>query len=311
MDQNFLNTYEPMSNTLCQLGWFVAPFMIQWEYDELRKICDDINREPNLNPIKKKEYTNKINSLLSETAFQPNYRAFFLFRSKEVPHVSEYSHLYERSIYHYFKLDYTSSILTLLPAIEGSLLSYYGWSFSSGARKPRQDQFLSKLKTETINSGYGDVNRLFEIYGRVLADFLEKWIFPDTNSADLSTSWLNRHILAHGMAPANINKQADANRLILFFDLLISYMSIPAQKYYNFIPDGNKDIDERRDYLLNLLLFPIPNQKCIEIEEKFLKQNKNYTPPEHLYGLRQSVERNQKKMEEILKTVQKIKRQKE
>lgn len=301
MNQHYLATYEPLCNTLCKVGWFVAPYMTQWEYDELTKICKEIDKEINLDSAKKKQYIFKINNLLSKTVFHPNYRAFFLYRSKEIPYVSDYSHLYERGIYHYYKNDYTSSILTTLPAIEGTLLSYLGWIFGSGQRKPGQKQFIDKFKVETINTAYAEVNTLFSIYGRVIASFLEDWIFSDTSQADLSNSWLNRHILAHGMAPVNINNQIDANRIILFFDLLISYFSLAIQKYYIFIPDDKPQINNRRDYLFNSLITTMPIQKCIEIEESFLSENKNYSKPQILYGLKESIIQSAAKMAELMK----------
>jgi hypothetical protein len=135
-----------------------------------------------------------------------------------------------------------------------------------------------------------------------MAEFLENWIFQDSSSADLSSSWLNRHVLLHGMAPANINKQIDANRLILFFDLMISYLSIPAKKFYVFIPDKEPSIETRKKYFFELLLgheTPFPLKTMLETEEGFLSENRQYRPPEATYGLKDSLNRNNRLMKDI------------
>lgn len=301
MDNNYLTKFEKLSNTLSKVGWFVPSFLIQWEFDKLEEICNELDSENDIDTDTKNKYITKINALLSETAFSPFYRAFFLYRSKEVQHASEYSHLYEKSIFHYYNNDFISTILTMLPAIEGSLLSYYGWIFSSGERKPGQRLFINKLKTETLNSGNSEIDELFKIYGRVLATFLEDWIFSDTDSADLSTSWLNRHILVHGMSPVNFNRQLGANRLVIYFDLLINYFSLLDNIFYSFIPTDKSEIQQRQAYFVSKLISPQPINNCIQIEDNFLNENKNYYSPEILYDMKASAEKLNNKFKEYIK----------
>ena len=305
MDQDFLNTYEPTCQTLSKFGWFVAPYMLHREFIEIKMLCTAFDHEINPDAPKKKEYQNKLNILINDAVFHPNYRAFFIYRSKQTPHLKEYSHLYERSIYHYYKKDFSSVVFLLLPIIEGVLLSHFGWQFGSGSRKPKRlTNLINKFKNDTINSGNPDTDRVFQIFGRVLAEFLEKWIFIDHTLADLSVSFLNRHILAHGMLPANVNTQADASRLIIFFDLFISYFTLP--NWAIFIPTGIKQIDARRDYFFKILEDHVPLKECIETEENFLRENKNYQPPEHAYDPLEAALRDQKRIEEIRKLQRRV-----
>jgi hypothetical protein len=162
---------------------------------------------------------------------------------------------------------------------------------------------LEKIRTDTINSGIVEADKLFGIFGRVLANFLERWIYADTDSADLSSSWLNRHVIAHGMAPANINKQVDANRLIFAMDLLVCHFSLSVNLLPALIPSGMDQLDHRRNYIVNMLTTNPALNVCIQAEEQFLRENKNYFAPDHQYGIKDSFEATSKKIEGIMKTV--------
>ena len=93
----------------------------------------------------KEEYQNNINEILTDVIFHPNFRAFFIVRSKEVKYINQVSHHLERATLHYYKNDYFSAVLCLLPAIESSLLSYYGWNFQQG-RKPNIDKLIQEIE---------------------------------------------------------------------------------------------------------------------------------------------------------------------
>lgn len=279
MDPYWLEHYKPISKILLQYGWFVPPYIQGKDFDRIAKYCGEIEKKAPSNDKEKVEVEKTINFILSDIAFHPNFRSFFVYRSKELPHIKEYSHLYENSILNYYKQDYISCVLTMLTIIEGVLLSFYGWQIGK-VKKPSFNQLLVKVKKTEHESKNGAIGQAYEMYKETLLEFLSKWIYANTKDADFSLSFLNRHFVLHGMDSKSFYRPLDAHRLILFFDLLIEFLSFLNSKFYNFIPSNELAINFRRSYYLQLIEGTLATKTCYELESEFLNENSNYEKPE-------------------------------
>jgi len=268
----FIADFKEVSSILLEYGWFISPYMTGGEFEKIHDFCSKIRDSTSKGNVDKKAITENINLIMTDIIFQPSYRAFFVFRSKELPYIKEYSYFLERSILHYYKRDFLSCVLCLLPAIEGILLSYYGWSIGD-ERKPTYSQLIKKIEESKKMT---ELPERYDMYRSTLVEFLRKWIFIDTHGADFDISYLNRHYILHGMGKKCFYSANDCHRLILFFDLLIEYLSLEEKKYYIFIPDDPLGINIRREYYLTLIENDPNNKTMIKLEEEFMKENRNY-----------------------------------
>ncbi|MDK2801662.1 MAG: hypothetical protein PWQ70_3281, partial [Clostridiales bacterium] len=268
----YITKFKEMSKQLIEYGWFPVPYMSGAEFDALYRFCQSIAGNPPKDNQAKESVKLKINRILTDVVFHPNYRSFYVVRAKEVPHVSKFSHFLERGILHYYKQDFLSCTLCLLPAVEGVLLSHFGWQFGSG-RKPSQAKLIDFVRN---NRPETDFPERYEMYAETLANFLEKWILQDTSSVDFETTYLNRHYILHGMGNEHFYSVEDCHRLILFFDLYIELLSIENKKYYVFIPTDNLAINIRREYYLSLIENNPGHKDMIRIEKVLLQENDKF-----------------------------------
>ncbi len=307
MNTEWLEKFEPLCMRLLELGWFVPPFITGHDFEKLETVCDKIQIEEDTKEQDKKNLEREIDFVLSDIAFHPNFRAFFVYRTLELEHFSEFSHLYEQAVLCYYKREYHAAIMTLLPALEGILLLYSGWKFDAGNRKPSPKKLINKIIESQLNSDHENLNKAFKMYKRIFTSFLEKWIYQDTSTADLSLSFLNRHLLLHGMHPKANCRPEDAYRLILLFDLVTEYFSLIEEKYFDFIPEDKIEINLRRSYYSQLAEGDITINQSWEFEREFLSQHKNFDEHINVPSFQKSQMREIIEMMNMLSTISKNK----
>jgi len=298
----FSEQYEFITNVIIDYGWIITPHMIGKDFQKVYNLSNKILQNPPANETDREKYQNEINELLTDIIFHPLTRAFFVHRAKEVRHVQNFSHHLERALLHYFKNDFFSVVLCLLPAIEGILLSYFGWQFGN-ARKPKIKDLIDEIEKCRIKT-YDPV--VYKLYAKTISIFLQKWIFTDTNTADTSLSFLNRHYVLHGMGASNYYSLSDANRLIMFFDLFIEFISIEQMVRYVFIPEENQSINTRFDYYHKLIEKDLKNSEILKTEELFMSENKNYFPEKNNPNWNQIMNRAVIEYMEIMKEIKKM-----
>lgn len=275
MNPEWLKRYEPLCRTLLDYGWFVAPYLIGQDFEKVKKLCSALDNQPPTTAHQRKTAEGHIDYILSDIAFHPGFRAFFVFRATELSALKEFSHLYEEAIICYYKREYAASVLTLLPALEGVLLSHYGWNFGAD-RKPKVSKLIQALREKQLDGDPQPLQDAFSMYKTVLVDFLERWVYEDTSKADFSLSFLNRHFVLHGMGHSGFYRPADVHRLILLFDLVVEYLSLIEKRYYALIPDEKLEINLRRTYYSALAEGHITIKTAREFERSFLSQHKNH-----------------------------------
>jgi len=272
LDIEFIQPFTKILNTLNSYGWTMSPHMIGRDFQKVKALCEQIETNPPTSGEEKSYYQNNINQLLTTIIFHPLTRSFFIYRAQELKYISKFSHHIEKSIMHYFKNDYFSAVHCLLPAIEGSLLAYIGWQYGT-SRKPS-----IKVLIEEIEKCRKPMSRKkeYQLYSTALARFLKNWIFTDTNTADMSLSYLNRNYVLHGMGNDNYYSLSDCQRLIVFFDLFIEFLSLEQGKRYAFIPEKNEKINSRETYYFRLLSYDLRKREMMKTEEILMKEHSFY-----------------------------------
>lgn len=268
----YFQDYEYTASVLLPYGWFITPYMTGEEVSKTKRLCEKIEKGIYKNVS---DITSNINCLLEPVVFHPNLRAFYIHRASELPHVSDFSHFIERAIFHYYKRDYISCILCLLPSMEGVLLNHYGWSFSANSpRKPTIDKMLKRLSQTKISSCFND---RYQLYLKTLHDFIAEWIYKDTSLARFDVSLLNRHYILHGMGTNAFYDKPNCNRLILFFDLYIELLSLEyGNCKYCLIPTNITNLNKRRNYYCVMMSNRISSINRMIYEEYLLRDHKKY-----------------------------------
>jgi hypothetical protein len=169
----------------------------------------------------------------------------------------DFNHLYEGAMFSYYKREYAQTVLSLLTAMEGVMLSSYGHNMGSGTQKPSIPDLITRIRDTAARFPSGNPMAIaHDMYRDTLVRFLQEWIYKNTIRSDFSLSVLNRHYVLHGMDAGNFYRPQDVHRLILAFDLVIEFLSSQQGIFYTFLPDFGKDafIDARREYYADLSL---------------------------------------------------------
>jgi hypothetical protein len=279
---SFEDDYELLSGVfLTHAGCLLSPWFLGGQWDILRAECAKIIATPPKTIDERAAVERRLHEIVILHVYNPNVRAFEVHRAQSLPHLREFSHLLERSVFHYMKGDFLSTILVGLPAVEGMLRSYCGWQsnqppLSKAAIKER----LQAAQPKTDPAGHS-------LYSRRLIEFHDKWLWSGTSQADFGLSFLNRHYVLHGLGQGRYYRAFDCNRLLLFFDLFAEIVAHEQGYDDCFIPTGVAAIDQRREYYGRLSaqtspirsflkIDPLMVHEAADIEQRFLSEHQNY-----------------------------------
>lgn len=278
-DKEWLKEYRSISDSFMQYGWFVAPYMMGSEFDAVKKMAEELDRNPPQSERDRRDVEDRIYGVLCEPVFHPNYRAKATWEGHLIDHIKEYNHLFEMAMFSYYKREYAQSVHLLLSSLEGILLSYYGWK--PGVAPKGKPDIKKKLIAKVKDARPIDARH--ELFRNTLTQFLEKWVYEDTDKWDNRLSVLNRHYVLHGMDTGNFYRPQDLHRLILAFDLIREFLRYPKGPFPVFVPSPGdyKFFDERKDYYTALAEGNLTIAETWERERNLLKQHKNYEEPAH------------------------------
>ena len=281
MIAQWINEYTVITSKLESYGWFVAPYIVGQEFEELKVLIKYIDGNSPKDDNDRKFIEQKIYDRLCDVAFSNQVRARYVWLGLQTPSFKEYSHLYESAIFSYYKREYPASIALMLLALEGVVLSLAGWQLGSPNRKPS----FAGLKSAIANipvfhfPGAPELDAVQDMYRAAFANFINNSIYCDTSASDFSLSVLNRHVVLHGMDPGNFYRLEDVHRLLLAFDLLIDLVSMSNGILHSSVPNEATAYSERNAYYEKLRVGHITVRDAAEREFKFLAEHPNYVRP--------------------------------
>jgi hypothetical protein len=292
MNPQWLARYKPISDSFMEYGWFVAPFLIGAEFSIVENTVDYIARNAPQSEQDRKDIEERIYRSLVEPAFNSGYRARATWYGNQLNRMRGFNHLYEGAMFSYYKREYAQTVLTLLTALEGVMLSFYGYNIGSNAQKPNIPDLIKRIKSTASRFPAGTSLAIaHDMYRDTLVKFLEEWIYKKTSQSDFTLSVLNRHYVLHGMDAVNFYRPQDVHRLILAFDLVIEFLAFQQEVFHTFLPDPGSDafIDARRDYY-GALSFGMPTAaQSWAIERALLNRHARYVAPLHDPNIQESV----------------------
>lgn len=274
MNPEWIRKYRPLSTTLMAYGWFLPTYLIGSDFERLEKLCTKIEANPPVDQGERQTIEDNIYYVMIDIVFHVNWRTRAVHYGMKLPHVREFSHVYESAVFAYYKREYQSCVLLLLCALEGILRSF------SGIDNPKFHELIRSVRYAVPT----ELPEAHEMYRSILAEFLERWIYMKTTSADadFTLSVLNRHYVMHGLSPGEFYRPQDVHRMMLAFDLLIDFVGIHSGIHDSvFIPDAGEDpaFDRRRDYYYSLSEGDQTIKQTWKTERVLLAQHPRYIEP--------------------------------
>ncbi len=300
---SFVHKFMLISEVLMDYGWFASPYMSGGDFNQIFELCRAI-QEKKID-LSKEDVEEKMYDILMPVIFHPNYRAFYIYRAKELLHLQKFSHHIERAILHYYKKDFFSCVLTLLPAIEGILLSHYGWEFKDDEKAPPQKKITNHLQNLAADST--KIER-YGMYADTLFRFTKKWIFTPTDKADFSSSYLNRHYALHGLGTEHFYTASDCHRLILFLDLYTEVIGLENNEFYGLIPENIDEINKRSDYYFMLIDGEVSYNNMISLDNYLLEEHPFYHIEQNAPNWEKVLELENQRMTKVFELMEKFKK---
>lgn len=242
---DFDTTFRELTPVLLSQGWLFPPKILGGELAALWEECERFRTTPPADEVARRSLEDAISQILAFNAFHPNYRAYYVWLAMQQPHASTVSHLIEAGAVHYFSRDYLSCVHVLLPAIEGLLRSHFHAHNPGNARRITHGNLRRFLRAERPARTY---HTWHVMYREALADFLDRWLWENTEDADWDLSYLNRHYILHGMGSEHYYRSQDCHRLFMFLDLYEEMLVLETRIGENAFIPTDPGIERRRRY---------------------------------------------------------------
>ena len=278
MSSTFEEEYTEISGVLMEYGGLVTPLLVGGVWDALRQCCAEIRLSGPQQPSDRAAAERRINEILETHVFNPSAMAYLIYRALNTQHLSDYSYLVELAAFHYYKSEFASSISVMLPAVEGVLRSYAGWSFKQFL-SDGQDLKSHELRKYLINGKALSEPERHSLYASSLATFHERWLFVRTAKADFNLSYLNRNYVLHQLGTNCFYRSIDCHRLFLFFDLFAELLALEGKGVNEpFTPHGVAAIDRRQEHYERLQDGALTVSQARSTEDMFLREHRTYVP---------------------------------
>jgi len=273
-----LSEYTALTPVLMDFGWFVAPFINGAEHDSVKRLVDEIQRDPPRDAAARRAYEDRIHKEFMDVAFSFQARARYVWLALRTPVIQSYSHLYECAVFAYYKREYAAAVCLLLVALEGILLALNGWR-AGDPNKPKFKALKHTIKRLPLANINADMNAVQEAYRDALDQFISRWLYAHTENADLTLSVLNRHYVLHGMDGGNFYRPHDIHRLLLGFDLVIDLIAMTKGTWRPIVEVDLDRYEERLTFYADICKGVLPIGLVTDRERELLKQHPNYVSP--------------------------------
>ena len=267
---SFEEQYRVISRTLSEYGLLASPRMLGGEWERLHAECAVLNGSTTPSDDERREIEHRVNRIMIDAAYHPNTRADYINHARGLPHIGGFSHWIERAAFQYYKRDYLSCAMCLIPSVEGVLRAYGGFSLEDRASG---SELRDKLRAGRAKS----YHERHALYAQALATFHERWFWTSSGNADFRLSRLNRHYALHGLGTEGFYRAVDCHRLFLFFDLFSEMLFCEGFGSPGpFISLENPDVKRRRDYYFDLIEGNPTLRESQEIECSLLAQHSSF-----------------------------------
>lgn len=180
-----------------------------------------------------------------------------------------FSKIMDAAILCYYRKNYISCYLTLLPIIEGVIIRWMGYKEQDS--KPEFDEIRKFFKNSALRQP-APTNILFHnIYAKVCDKILNEHFYRPTTSKGSSYSNFNRHVASHLLNNSQFATKENCIRLFILLDAMTEiyfYESLEIDPRFNV---SDLEILEDVELYNSIILQNFKNTP----EQKYLKMNPN------------------------------------
>lgn len=210
----------------------------------------------------------KIFGQIEKTTMHPKIRVLQKKgRFKQFEHFKQFTTIIDAATISYYRKNYISCYLTLVPVIEGIIIRWMG--FENGNKKPDFEDIRKFFKKAPQRQPY-PFNILFHnIYIKVCDKILNEHFYKPSMSKGGFYANFNRHIASHLLKNDDFATKNNCIRLFLLLDTMTEiylYESRDKDPRFNL---GAEDINDEIELLTSIIFDNSKN----DIESKLLQNN--------------------------------------
>lgn len=160
----------------------------------------------------------KVITLIERSTMSPRIRA--LQKKGRFEHFSvftELSTIIEAATISYYRENYISSYLTLVPVIEGILLRWLG--YPGAGKKPEFEDLQGFFRNSHARQPCPGNALFHEVYTKACSKLLTEHLYKSTDTG-LAYSNFNRHLAAHLLSDSQFATKDNCVRLFLLVDVM-------------------------------------------------------------------------------------------
>jgi hypothetical protein len=187
----------------------------------------------------------KVIQSIKKITMEPRIRAMQqIGRFEKIPLFSEFSKIINAGLLSYYRGNYISAYMTLVPVIEGIILRWYGYP-NKVAQKPQFDKIKSFIRKTYQRQPMPDNILFMEVFSKA-ADkiFIEHFFKPSTSGEAYEN--FNRHLASHFL---NSNAFITEDNILRLFILLDLISEIYIYEAYHQDPRFNLSNEEIKPYI--------------------------------------------------------------
>lgn len=219
-----------VNNQLSQYALSMPTLATMTEFKNIEEIIDD-----------KDKVVNYIKSIVMDPTIRSAQQ---IGRFEKIPLFEEFSKIINAGLLSYYRGNFISSYMTLVPVIEGIILRWYGYPNNMDTNKPSFDKIKNFIK-KTYQRQPMPSNILFmEVYSKIADKILKEHFFKPSTDGD-SYDNFNRHLALHFLSN---NKFITEENIMRLFNLLDLLSEIYIYEEYHSDPRFNLTSNERKEY---------------------------------------------------------------
>lgn len=196
-----------LNEKLADYALSVPPTSTMAEVNELEKLVSDMS-----------ENEHKVIAIIEVATMSPRFRA--LQKKGRLQHFSifkEFSSVIEAATISYYRENFISSYLTLVPVIEGILLRWLG--YSGGGKKPEFDSLKKFFKNSNIRQPCPGNALFHEVYIKACDKILTDHLYKSSENGSAYSNF-NRHLAAHLLSNSQFATKDNCIRLFMLIDVM-------------------------------------------------------------------------------------------
>lgn len=236
-----INNLINLNNTLVDYALCINIFTTQPEVDLAIKLIADLpDTEPQL--IK----------LIGDVTMHPKLRVIQKKgRIEKLPHFCLFTKMIDAATISYYRNNFISCFMTLLPVVEGIIIRWMGYTDSE--EKPPFEDIRKFFKNSFMRQPCPNNILFHDVFSKACNKIINEHFYKPTTNG-LAYANFNRHVAAHILNDNQFATKENCIRLFILIDAMTEIYIYEARQYDSRFDLGKEDINNEVELYIKLLL---------------------------------------------------------